>query len=256
MHRFVVAAIVALAGAGAAAPVIGWEAAASNSSTVGYDISYPQCPSHFPHNAAFGIVGVNDGIAWSQNPCLAGEAGWAMSRPGAPALYMNTADPGTQSAHWNLGGPEQASCDPTDTDTTSTAFAACAYDYGWNTAKDALTVEAAVVPAAASLTWWLDVETSNTWMGTAAANAGDIEGSLDYLHAAGVAVAGVYSTANQWQTITGSAAFSTYTPEWVAGAGSLSQAQTACSQAPFGGSNSRVMLAQYPLHGLDADLAC
>src|SRR5450759_5915683 len=40
------------------------------SSTVGYDISYPQCGRPFPTNAAFGIVGVNKGIVFSPNPCL------------------------------------------------------------------------------------------------------------------------------------------------------------------------------------------
>jgi hypothetical protein len=256
MNRFLVAAATALAAAGAAAPVIGWQAAASTSTTTGYDVSYPQCPWHFPRSAAFGIVGVNDGIAWSQNPCLAGEAAWATSRPGTAGLYMNTADPGTSSAHWTMGGPEQTSCDPANGDTTSAAFAACAYDYGWNTARDALTVEAANVPSAPSRTWWLDVETTNSWVGSAPANAGDIQGSLDYLHDAGVAVVGVYSTASQWHTITGGYAFASYTPEWLAGANSLSEAQAACSEPPFGGRASRVILSQYPARGFDADLSC
>lgn len=233
-------------------------ALSAEASTVvgGYDISWPQCPANTPRGGAFGIVGVNDGIAWSQNPCLGTEYAWAASRPEAPGLYMNTADPGPQSSHWDLGGPKATSCDPSDTNTASAAFAACAYDYGWNTARDALTVQASPVPSAALRTWWLDVETSNTWAGSAAANAQDVQGSIDSLHAAGVGTVGVYSTAYQWQAITSGYAFPAATPEWLAGASSAHQAQAACAQTPFGGGNSRVTLTQYHASGFDADLQC
>lgn len=39
--------------------------------TVGYDVSYPQCGGRLPKDLAFGIVGVSDGLAYGQNPCLA-----------------------------------------------------------------------------------------------------------------------------------------------------------------------------------------
>lgn len=252
MNRLLAACFIAALAAGAAVPSIAADAASS----VGYDISWPQCPSNFPRGGAFGVVGVNDGIAWSENPCLTSEFRWAASRPGAAALYMNTADPGPQSSHWNLGGPSAASCDPANTDTQSAAYAACAYDYGWNTAKDALTVEASAVTTAASRVWWLDVETTNTWDGSGSANARDIQGSLDYLRSAGVTTIGVYSTATQWQSITGGYAFTSYTPEWLAGAGSARQAQSFCRHVPFGGTNSRILITQYHSGGFDADLPC
>src|SRR5215211_4539236 len=42
----------------------------------GYDISWPQCGNPYPVNPAFGIVGVNRGIVFSPNPCLASEITW------------------------------------------------------------------------------------------------------------------------------------------------------------------------------------
>lgn len=77
----------------------------------GVDISYPQCGSTFPTGQAFAIVGVNDGLANTLNPCLGplsataslgeSELYWAagssgMLEPGQPkaSLYVNTADPG------------------------------------------------------------------------------------------------------------------------------------------------------------------
>ena len=228
--------------------------------THGYDISWPQCrtgaePRH-PSGGAFGIVGVSDGLPWSQNPCLSGEFSWAKTLAGAPSLYMNTADPGTQSTHWGISGPD-ANCDPSNADSTSTAFAACAYNYGWNAAADALRTEAAPVPGATALTWWLDVETGNSWNGDATANADDVQGSIDYLKAAGVATVGVYSTSVQWGAITGGYAFPTATPNWLAGASSGSQARSDCTKVTaFGGTNSRITLVQYVSGGFDADVPC
>lgn len=251
-HWLFACAALVVAAANATVPAV---TAHASTTASGYDISWPQCPSHFPRGGAFGIVGVNDGIAWSQNPCLGAEESWAVARPGAPALYMNTADPGPQSAHWRLTGPN-ASCDPSDTDTSSASFLACAYNYGWNTAQNALTTQAAPVAGAASQTWWLDVETTNTWAGSAAANAQDIQGSIDYLHQAAVVTVGVYSTAYQWQTITGGYAFAAATPEWLAGASSAHGAEAACTEIPFDGGQSSIVLTQYHSGGFDADVQC
>src|SRR4051812_26557713 len=43
----------------------------------GYDVSYPQCGSALPSAPAFGIVGVDDGIVFSANPCAGTELAWA-----------------------------------------------------------------------------------------------------------------------------------------------------------------------------------
>lgn len=256
MKRLLLAlTVVAVGGAALVSPIT-----AAASVTHGYDISWPQCqtgaPPRHPSGGAFGIVGVSDGLPWSQNPCLAGEFKWAKARPGAPSLYMNTADPGTVSTHWSKPGPNP-NCDPNNTDNTSAAFAACAYNYGWNAAQDALKTEAAPVASATTFTWWLDVETGNSWNGDGTANAEDVQGSINYLHAAGVATIGVYSTAFQWGAITGGYAFPTTTPNWLAGASSGSQARSDCTHvAAFGGTNSRITLVQYIAGGFDADVPC
>lgn len=219
--------------------------------SAGYDISYPQCPSSTPRNAAFGIVGVTDGLPWSANPCLGAQWAWAASRPGAPALYVNTANPGPTSRHWNLGGP-QACADPTSTGDTG-----CAYDYGWDAAAQALSAANGVLPSGAATqhTWWLDVETGNSWNGSAAANTADLQGYVDRLRAAGVPTVGVYSTGYQWGAITGGASLGVAVPDWVAGATSQKQAAARCT-ASYAFSGGRVALSQYPLNGFDADWAC
>src|SRR4051812_21753099 len=96
-----------------------------------YDVSYPQCGGSLPSNATGGIVGVNGGIVFSANPCLAAEYAWAAKATTyAPAFYANTANPGpAYSSHWPSGQQTPQVCDGTNS-------AACAYDYGWNAASD------------------------------------------------------------------------------------------------------------------------
>src|SRR5205823_1713192 len=53
-----------------------------------YDVSYPQCGGALPTNVDGGIVGVNAGIVFSANPCLATEWAWAARATAyAPAFY-------------------------------------------------------------------------------------------------------------------------------------------------------------------------
>jgi hypothetical protein len=165
----------------------------------GFDISWPQCPpASFPVHPRFGIVGASDGLEYSDNPCLATEYQWA-KRPRRPAaFYINTADPGAQSAHWTAPGPKPCGGGSDDQ--------GCAYNYGWNAASHAFVYAGAQTGAAGRLAWWLDIETSNTWSANTAVNNADIQGMLDYFHQQLVTV-GIYSTGLQWTTITGGAAF-------------------------------------------------
>src|SRR5712691_9255677 len=96
----------------------------------GYDISWPQCGAAYPASPAFGIVGVNKGIVFSPNPCLASEVTWA---GGSKAqLYANTGNPGPAlSTHWPKGQTSPRFCDPANADTAD-----CAFDYGYNAAAD------------------------------------------------------------------------------------------------------------------------
>jgi hypothetical protein len=229
---------------------------------VTYDVSYPQCGKALPSPITGGVVGVNNGLAFSSNPCLATEWTWATQGTSyAPALYANTADPGpAYSSHWPTGATSPQYCDPANTNST-----ACSYDYGWNYATDALNRALSVTSTASAATWWLDVETGNSWQTlesaygqTATARANDqasLAGAVAALHSGGVSAVGVYSTSYQWTQITGGTGTQfAAQPAWVAGVGSLSTAQSNCRSTSFTG--GPVTLAQYAQSGYDADYHC
>jgi hypothetical protein len=225
-----------------------------------YDVSYPQCGKALPGSVTGGIVGVNNGIVFSANPCLATEWAWARNATTyAPAFYANTANPGpAYSSHWPTGQVSPQTCDGTNS-------AACSYDYGWNAAKNSFADGAAATTAAAAALWWLDVETGNSWETlesaygqTTAAQANDrasLAGAVAALNDSGVATVGVYSTSYQWGQITGGSGTTFVAqPAWIAGVGSLSTAQANCRTTSFTG--GRVTLAQYAGNGYDADYHC
>ena len=150
------------------------------STTTGNDVSYPQCGASLPSSPAFGIVGVNGGIANDLNPCLGptssygsyaqSELYWAVARatgtttqPKA-SLYVNTGDPGnlyngSAIADWPTSSSAEdpyAAC-TTTTVTTSSGPAVvgadspgCAWQYGYQRAvqdRTWLTQEAEAVTA-------------------------------------------------------------------------------------------------------------
>lgn len=221
----------------------------------GYDISWPQCGGPYPTNPAFGIVGVNRGIVFSANPCLASEVTWAGGT--SAALYANTGNPGPAlSTHWPTGQTSPQICTATTPDT-----AACAYDYGYNAASDSYadavsaftTLGLSGTPAGSA--WWLDVETSNSWRSDVTLNVAALSGAVDYLGSvARVASLGFYSTGYQWGAITGGTAAFTAYPSWVAGAADAVGAASNCAGPGFTGGG--VALAQYASIGFDADLLC
>jgi len=269
----------------------------------GQDVSYPQCGKTFPAGPAFGIVGVNGGLANDLNPCLGPspsyqayqltELYWAESAPagGTPqpkaSLYVNTADPGnvyngTPIPDWpTAGSTPYGTCTTTTVTTTSGTFTvgqnspACAWQYGDNrSSQDASWLVAAAsainaqsppvrVPSGAGgYPWWLDVETVNSWQsGTSgqAMNVADLQGMIAGLTAAGAVEVGAYSTATQWNQITGgttTAAAGTLfgIPDWIPGAQNLSGAQSNCAQPSFTG--GRVTVTQWVAKGADYDQAC
>ena len=212
-----------------------------SSSTTGNDVSYPQCGGSLPSGQAFGIVGVNDGLANTPNPCLGpspsypsyteSELYWAVasstgttSQPKA-GLYVNTADPGNGVSDWpsnNDGGGTDpyGSCVPSSgNELVGVNSTACAWQYGYNkAAQDAawLTIAATAIngqsakitvpTSPAAYPWWLDVETANSWQsGTSGLqmNVADLQGMVAALSAAGVTKVGVYSTSYQWDQVTG-----------------------------------------------------
>lgn len=237
--------------------------------SLGYDISYPQCGHSLPEDPGFGVIGANGGMTFTVNKCLATELSWAESAVNStPAFYANTGDP----------GPSFTSTWPQNQQTPDVCSGAnsvpCSFDYGWNAAREsfanAVTAESAdgaSAPSAAAIAspWWLDVETGNAWEvkagyygPTAAAYANDtamIEGEIASFTNIGVTKVGVYSTSQQWRAIT-DASTSNFpaVPVWIPGFGSLASAETGCFTTSF--TTARVAMTQYGANGYDADYVC
>jgi len=224
--------------------------------TRGFDISYPQCAAPYPANPLFGIVGVNGGRPYvAGNPCLASQITWG---GGVNAeLYVNTANPDpAASSYWPTGRTSPRFCDP-----AATNSADCSYDYGWYAAADSYAKAQAAYTALGIATspsvtsWWLDVETTNSWQASTTNNIAELQGEVDYLRSVGVTKLGFYSTTVQWGTITGGTnAFSAY-PSWGAGAPSEKAAKQHCISTP-GFTGGRLALVQYIWSGFDADIRC
>lgn len=256
--------LVTAPGAGAAeapdhAAGIGYSAARER----GYDVSYPQCGAVLPGGADFAVVGVDGGRPFDPNPCLAEQIAWARTS-GRPQYYLNTANPGPRlSSHWPVGQRGPKPCTRAARDS-----AACAFDYGFNFARDsfrraraaALSVGAADVRRS---TWWLDVEMHNTWESLEYGarpkflrnDAAVLAGAVAALKRRGVKVVGVYSTTHQWDVITGGVSLGR-APVWYAGLGSRATAAQRCRPA-WSFTGGRVRMTQFQAaSGLDGDLRC
>jgi hypothetical protein len=245
--------------------------ASSPTAVHGHDISHPECGQEPPSGGAFGIVGINYGRPFSTNPCLQAQYRWATGRPSGAAVYVNTGNPAPTSAHY---WPRSGSSDPAQcTDSDSTTDPGCAYDYGWHAAAYALTAGRQLGTAVLARTWWLDVETSNTWNGDGKSNTAVLQGMYDYLHSHGVARVGLYSTGYQWQKITDGYTVSTaadyrdtwspaVTPDyplheaplWVATGGNSSSALAKCSTSFTGGPTRMVQFIG--ADGFDTNAMC
>jgi hypothetical protein len=217
--RFFAAALgaaVLAAGVGSAAFALG---------RYGNDISWPQCGGAFPAKAGFGIIGVNGGRPFTQNPCLAAEWRWALTNKGAPAYYMNLSNPGTS--------------DPAG--------------YGAQAAAYALSYASTQTGASSAVShvWWIDVETANTWSSSQAANAAVVQGALSYLKQHTSKSVGIYSTGYQWGVITGGVHLGA--PVWAAGASSAASAPSMCGT---GFTGRPVKVVQYPAGAYDGDYRC
>jgi hypothetical protein len=248
---------------GAAAQPLRAAELAPVSGSVGYDISYPQCGGPFPKKAAFGLVGVNRGIAFRANPCLGTGSGPSELRwAGMDAeLYANTGNPGPKlSTRWPIGQTYPRRCTASEPNSSG-----CSFDYGWNAARDSYAtavqayVELGWAPEGATRTpvanlWWLDVETANSWRAKLALNIAALRGAVSFLESVDAASVGFYSAPHMWREITGdTAAFAGY-PSWVAGALTKSGARSRCNGSGFTGGG--VELAQYRSGGFDADYRC
>jgi hypothetical protein len=214
-----------------------------------------ECAGALPAGIGFAVIRATDGQPYgSADPaCFGVETLEAQQLPAAPEFYLNLADPGKASAHWNAGGPRTCHVTPN-------YDLGCAYDYGYLAAAQAVSF-ASSNNAPSRSRWWLDVETDNTWgnrVGTPpshlAANVADIQGALHYLNSHGYP-AGVYTETTWWQAITGSPKGFSHVPVWGGGAGSASQARANCRQVSITGGPA-LLTQWFTSTQHDHDIAC
>ena len=240
--------------------------------TSGYDISYPQCNSVLPTDGAFKIVGINGGLVYSGNPCLDEQIIWAGGT--AAQFYINTGNLGPTSGYWPLDQTTPMLCDSADADSTG-----CAFNYGYNAAKDSYqrAVDAyarlGITASPALTTWWLDVETSNSWRGAdwvestpaltgteaTSRNVASIAGATHYLQSvAKITKLGVYSTPYQWSVITGGSKLFSDLVSWHALGESTHQAATDACTGASGFTGAPIVMTQYidTSINLDVNVTC
>jgi len=218
------------------------------------DVSYPQCGKTLPSGEAFSVVGLNDGLANTTNPCFSSELTWAQGASGSTSLpktmlYVNTANPGNLGvADWPVNNIDPVTlgadvvADPYGSCTTGSNGQgldnqACAWQYGYNLGDEDANTRG--VPSARSFIWWLDVETGNSWDSNTANNDADLQGMVDYFHYIGSVAGGnvgVYSTSYQWAKIAGTTGLPGELiglPDWIPGARNLSGAKSNCRVTPL-----------------------
>jgi hypothetical protein len=228
----------------------------------GNDVSWPQCGKALPKGQTFAIVGVNNGLANTTNPCLKTQLTWAGTSRGGTgqplvALYVNTANPGKAGSWWptsnTYGGTLVAN--PYGECRSESYDEACSYMYGYARAYDDANIRGISNPA--SYMWWLDVETGNSWSTDTGANRADLEGMAAFFASIG-ARTGLYSSGTQWAQIVGVVPSSSNLyrlPSWLAGARTLAGAKRNCSDAPLT-AGGEVTVTQYVSGGFDYDHSC
>lgn len=209
------------------------------SGTTGADIGWPNCSAQVPIED-FGIVGVSDGTGYTTSPCLYQES---TSFSNNLSLYVNT---GWYNKSSYVTATSPKICASGDNN-------CLAYNYGYNAGVYAY--NAASKAGVHSATWWLDVETSNTWNKNVVQNQNSLQGEYDALTANGATTVGIYSTTVQWQTITGG--WQNNWPSWGATTWTTAaQAKTYCTGHQFTGGPSYLMQFKAKRATLDQDVAC
>ena len=246
------------------------------SDPLGIDVSWPQCDTKLPTDFAFAIVGINNGYANQPNECLDEQMAWAQGAAGGTTqekvqVYVNTANPSEYiGTEWLDEWPENntiagetianpyGECD-------DTASQACEWMYGYTRAFYDVRFLVDAYPAAdpASLIWWLDVETDNSWRmgGTAADKQGNLavlEGMTTYFNAIGAQV-GIYAYGPQWRSIIGEVLTADSNiaglPNWRPGGAGLATATQACTAESLTLTGD-VVLTQFVKRGLDYNYSC
>lgn len=209
--------------------------------STGVDVSWPpsNCSAKPPGYASFGIVGVTGGLNFVQNNCLYRQS----HQFNQLSLYINTGYPGTAKAKKFTSVSK--SCPYTN-------LPCLPYNYGYSAAEYALLY--ADSQNVTSNTWWLDVETMNSWSENVKDNQASIQGAIDAINKGNIfrPNIGIYSTPRQWKIITGG--WKNKMPAWIGtGSSYRKDAKAACLDPPFTGGEN--VLSQYVLE-LDHDFSC
>jgi hypothetical protein len=200
VHLFIISLLISL---GLFALIVSKAASADSRSIV--DLSWPNCETKLSGLTNSGIIGVNDGLDFSVNPCLGSETQLFHNSYG---LYLNTGYPGVSYGSKFRHYPNN--CKPHN-------YGCIAYNYGYN---DVLySIKYADSQDAHSFVWWLDVETENSWTSNYSRNREALMGMIVALKSTTfLPTIGFYSYPGQWQLITKD--WHNGYPDWVATASS------------------------------------
>ena len=221
----------------------------------GGDVSWPQCPKGMGipsrrslglpmpgDGAAFVVIGLTNGPAFTPNPCLAAQVQWARERGLPTSAYAVATWPTTrQVTRYGASGPF-----------AGTTRRSRLRNVGWAEGRYNL-----ARLASAGLTVphvWIDVEhySIRPWSSSRRDNRALVWGVVRAYRDAGVAT-GFYSTSLQWGQIVGRTGWGL--PEWhTAGPASRATALSRCAERSFQG--GPVVLAQWWTATRDHDLVC
>jgi hypothetical protein len=215
----------------------------------GYDISYPQCGTSLPSDGTFWAAGVNNGRPFTQNGCLLDQINATPSNVltsyyfnvGYDRSYASKITPFCANHNVGTAPPEYI----------------IAWKIGCSEAQVSSSIVKNIVENRILSSWWLDVETANSWSDSVELNRWTIRGAIDYFQQQELATVGIYSAQNLWTQIAGKnwSPPEQDIPDWMAGA-DLSNPSAYCSQ-PFS-ANSPVWLTQAvdKTRNLDIDYIC
>jgi hypothetical protein len=202
------------------------------------DLSWPNCNEKITSLSSSGIVGINDGLDFSHNPCLAQESLLFHSNY---SLYLNTGYPGKSYGLMFKNSPKHCS---------SNNLNCLAYNFGYNDAVHSLMY--AWSQNSHSFSWWLDVETENSWTNSYKQNREALIGMINAIHKyTFMPTIGIYSSSGQWQTVT--KGWINLLPAWAATGSNSKQAATNYCSSSFNGGPT--WLTQYTKY-LDMNYNC
>ncbi len=222
----------------------------------GIDNSFPSChDKRIPAStAAFGIVGVNGGSNYTQDPCAKSLASLFSGKAVPVSLYVNTG--------LYRGGSYFAQAMTTGNCGTNQGCGA--FEDGYLAGQYAYKYATSQGLGLTATTWWLDVENTNTWDTDLSLNTQEIKGEYkalsDALMSTPGSTIGVYAVPSQWAGIVGNNWDKTNDawPTWIAnGLNNPSQAtiQSYCTAPSVTGGTTNEIV-QYVVNKQDYDYGC